>query len=48
MSTTSSTGDLNSDGLDDVVVLSTVGVAIVPMGVKLPAPAPNTDATCMP
>jgi hypothetical protein len=42
------TGDLNSDGLDDVVVLSGSGVAIVPMGVKLPAPAPNTDATCMP
>jgi len=42
------TGDLDGNGLDDVVVLSATGVAIVPMGVTLPAPAPNTDATCMP
>ncbi|MEO6771579.1 MAG: hypothetical protein ABI467_00970 [Kofleriaceae bacterium] len=42
------TGDLDGDGLDDVVVLSTTGVAIVPMGVTLPAPAPNTDPTCTP
>jgi len=42
------TGDLDGNGLDDVVVLSSTGAAIVPMGVTLPAPAPNTDATCMP
>lgn len=42
------TGDLDGNGLDDIVVLSATGVAIVPMGVTLPAPAPNTDATCMP
>ncbi|HET9988863.1 MAG TPA: hypothetical protein VFQ65_10085 [Kofleriaceae bacterium] len=42
------TGDLDGNGLDDVVVLSTTGAAIVPMGVTLPAPPPNTDATCMP
>lgn len=42
------TGDLDGNGLDDIVVLSATGVAIVPMGVTLPAPAPNTDATCVP
>jgi hypothetical protein len=42
------TGDLDGDGLDDVVVLSATGAAILPMGVSLPAPPPNTDATCMP
>lgn len=42
------TGDLDGNGLDDIVVLSATGAAIVPMGVVLPAPAPNTDPTCMP
>jgi len=42
------TGDLDGNGLDDIVVLSATGAAIVPMGVALPAPAPNTDPTCMP
>lgn len=41
-------GDLNGDGLDDIVVVTTTGVTIVPMGVMIPAPSPNTDATCMP
>jgi hypothetical protein len=41
-------GDLNGDGLDDLVVVTTTGVTIVPMGVKIPAPSANTDATCMP
>ncbi|MEO8843917.1 MAG: VCBS repeat-containing protein [Kofleriaceae bacterium] len=41
-------GDLNGDGLDDLVVVTTTGIAIVPMGAMIPAPSPNTDATCMP
>ena len=41
-------GDLTGDGLDDIVVVATAGVSIVPMGVMIPAPAANTDATCMP
>ncbi|HEX7701204.1 MAG TPA: hypothetical protein VF403_10790 [Kofleriaceae bacterium] len=41
-------GDLDGDGLDDIVVVATTGVTIVPMGVKIPAPSANTDATCMP
>jgi len=41
-------GDLDGDGLDDIVVVTTAGVSIVPMGVKIPAPTANTDVTCMP
>ena len=41
-------GDLTGDGLDDLVVVTAAGVAIIPMGVPIPAPTPNTDATCMP
>lgn len=40
-------GDLTGDGLDDIVVVTAAGVSIIPMGVPIPAPAPNTDATCM-
>jgi hypothetical protein len=41
-------GDLTGDGLDDLVIVTASGVSIIPMGVPIPAPAPNTDATCMP
>jgi len=40
-------GDLTGDGLDDLIIVTTTGVSIIPMGVPIPAPAPNTDATCM-
>ncbi len=42
------TGDLNGDALDDIVVMSSAGAAVVPMGVALPVPPPNPDATCTP
>jgi hypothetical protein len=41
-------GDLNGDGLDDLVIVTSVGITIVPMGVAIPAPAANSDPTCMP
>ncbi|MEO8551140.1 MAG: hypothetical protein ABI678_14245, partial [Kofleriaceae bacterium] len=40
--------DLDGDGLDDIVIVTTSGVSIVPMGADLPASSPNADATCMP
>ena len=40
-------GDLNGDGLDDLVIVTSAGVTIVPMGVPIPAPAANSDPTCM-
>ena len=41
-------GDLDGDALDDIVIVTTSGVSIVPMGAALPAASPNADATCMP
>ncbi len=41
-------GDLDGNGLDDVVVIAVSGVAIVPMGVTLPPTPANPDTPCMP
>ena len=41
-------GDLDGDGLEEIVAVLSTGVAIVPIGVAIPAPTPNADATCMP
>ena len=42
------TGPLTREATDDVVILTTTGVAVVPMGIALGDPVANTDATCMP
>lgn len=41
-------GDLDGDALDDLVIVTTGGISIVPMGAPLPAGAANPDPTCMP